>query len=123
MNHSLQSIAESLTNPPASDNHRIPARIQARERLCLLRRSRANVTTAATLKTRRVLVFALGNVQIRKSCSDDLVPMTGRNRILITAVVLCHLLVALPVVTSQLPPTNPAAAPQRKTGGGNKTES
>ena len=35
--------------------------------------------------------------------------MTGRNRILITAVVLCHLLVALPLVTSQLPPQEPAA--------------
>ncbi len=34
--------------------------------------------------------------------------MTGRNRFLITAVVLCHLLVALPLVTSQLPPENPA---------------
>jgi LPS-assembly protein len=36
--------------------------------------------------------------------------MTGRNRILITAVVLCHLLVALPLVTSQLPPANDTPA-------------
>ncbi len=35
--------------------------------------------------------------------------MTGRNRILITAAVLCHLLVALPLVTSQLPPEDPAS--------------
>jgi LPS-assembly protein len=35
--------------------------------------------------------------------------MTGRNRILITAVVLCHLSVALSLVTSQLPPVSAAA--------------
>jgi LPS-assembly protein len=35
--------------------------------------------------------------------------MTGRNRFLITAALLCHLLVALPLVTSQLPPENPAS--------------
>jgi LPS-assembly protein len=60
-----------------------------------------------------VLVFALGNIRIENSF-DDLVPMTGRNRILITALVLCHLLVAVPIVTSQLPPANPAAPPKEK---------
>ena len=35
--------------------------------------------------------------------------MTGRNRFLITAAVLCHLLVAVPLVTSQLPPENSAS--------------
>jgi LPS-assembly protein len=45
--------------------------------------------------------------------SDDLVPMTLRNRFLITAAVLCHLLLVPPLVTSQLPPVN-AAAPLEK---------
>src|SRR5271155_1456613 len=36
--------------------------------------------------------------------------MTLRNRFLITAAVLCHLLLVLPLVTSQLPPANSAAA-------------
>jgi LPS-assembly protein len=40
----------------------------------------------------------------RQSGSDDLVPMTLRNRFLITAAVLCHLLLAPLLVTSQLPP-------------------
>src|SRR5580658_1034627 len=40
---------------------------------------------------------------------DDRVPMTLRNRFLITAAVLCHLLIAAPLVTSQLPPANPTA--------------
>ena len=39
--------------------------------------------------------------------SDDLVPMILRNRFLIMAAVLCHLLLAPVLVTSQLPPTNP----------------
>jgi LPS-assembly protein len=39
--------------------------------------------------------------------------MTLRNRFLITAAVLCHLLLALPLVTSQLPPGNaPAVTPR-----------
>ena len=51
---------------------------------------------------------------------DDLVPMTLRNRFLITAAVLCHLLLVPPVVTSQLPPvgasppTARAVAPPEK---------
>ena len=45
--------------------------------------------------------------------SDDLVPMTLRNRFLITAAVLCHLLLASPLVTSQLPPAGAAAATAR----------
>jgi LPS-assembly protein len=36
--------------------------------------------------------------------------MTLRNRFLITAAVLCHLLLAMPLVTSQLPPPAPAPA-------------
>ncbi len=36
--------------------------------------------------------------------------MTLRNRFLITAAVLCHLLLGPPLVTSQLPPAEPAAA-------------
>src|SRR6202035_1476379 len=36
--------------------------------------------------------------------------MTLRNRFLITAAVLCHLLLAPPLVTSQLPPVDAAAA-------------
>jgi len=40
------------------------------------------------------------------SCSNDLVPMTLRNRFLITAALLCHLLLVPPLVTSQLPPVN-----------------
>jgi LPS-assembly protein len=39
--------------------------------------------------------------------------MTLRNRFLITAAVLCHLLLALPLVTSQLPPVDSAAAASR----------
>ncbi len=38
--------------------------------------------------------------------------MTLRNRFLITATLLCHLLLLPPLVTSQLPPENPAAATQ-----------
>jgi LPS-assembly protein len=41
--------------------------------------------------------------------SGNLVPMTLRNRFLITAAVLCHLLLVPPLVTSQLPPANAAA--------------
>ncbi len=37
--------------------------------------------------------------------------MTLRNRFLITAAVLCHLLLVPPIVTSQLPPVNAAATP------------
>jgi LPS-assembly protein len=53
-------------------------------------------------------------------CSGNLVPMTLRNRFLITAAVLCHLLLVLPLVTSQLPPAGAppgaarAAAPAEK---------
>ncbi len=39
--------------------------------------------------------------------------MTLRKRFLITAAVLCHLLLVLPLVTSQLPPANPAPAAPR----------
>jgi LPS-assembly protein len=39
--------------------------------------------------------------------------MTLRNRFLITAAVLCHLLLALPIVTSQLPPADAAPAKAR----------
>ena len=39
--------------------------------------------------------------------------MTLRNRFLITAAVLCHLLLVPPLVTSQLPPANAAAAEPR----------
>ena len=45
-------------------------------------------------------------------CSGDLVPMTLRNRFLITAAGLCHLLLVPPLVTSQLPPVNTAATPR-----------
>lgn len=38
--------------------------------------------------------------------------MTLRHRFLITAAGLCHLLLAPPLVTSQLPPPNPASVPQ-----------
>ena len=41
-------------------------------------------------------------------CFDDRVPMTLRNRFLITAAMLCHLLLVPPLVTSQLPPAEPA---------------
>jgi LPS-assembly protein len=41
---------------------------------------------------------------LRTILFGDLVPMTLRNRFLITAAVLCHLLLVPPVVTSQLPP-------------------
>ena len=37
---------------------------------------------------------------------NDLGPMTLRNRFLITAAMLCHLLLVPPLVTSQLPPSN-----------------
>ncbi|MGA8274137.1 MAG: putative LPS assembly protein LptD, partial [Candidatus Sulfotelmatobacter sp.] len=37
--------------------------------------------------------------------------MTLRNRFLITALLLCHLLLVPPLVTSQLPPANSSAAP------------
>ncbi len=47
---------------------------------------------------------------LRRSCFDDRVPMT-RNRFLITAAVLCHLLLVPPLVTSQLPPVNHDPAP------------
>jgi len=47
--------------------------------------------------------------------------MTLRNRILITAAMLCHLLLALPVVTSQLPPGDsavhqPGVKPEKSSG-------
>src|SRR5580658_241521 len=63
-----------------------------------------------------------------RTCSDDLryddlcfcnlyrgnlVPMTLRNRFLITAAVLCHLLLVAPLVTSQLPPANAAASAEK----------
>jgi LPS-assembly protein len=38
--------------------------------------------------------------------------MTLRKRFLITAAVLCHLLLVVPLVTSQLPPAKPAATPR-----------
>jgi LPS-assembly protein len=47
--------------------------------------------------------------------------MTLRNRFLITAALLCHLLLAPPLVTSQLPPADPdsaSAKPQAKTAPG-----
>jgi LPS-assembly protein len=50
---------------------------------------------------------------VGQSFSGSLVPMTLRNRFLITAAVLCHLLLVPPLVTSQLPPeeaTKPRAA-------------
>jgi LPS-assembly protein len=44
---------------------------------------------------------------------DDLLPMTLRNRFLITAAMLCHLLLAAPLVTSQLLPANsPSTLPR-----------
>src|SRR5271155_4293799 len=49
--------------------------------------------------------------------SGDLVPMTLRNRFLITAAVLCHLLLVLPLVTSQLPPANAAASAEKAAAG------
>src|SRR5271156_703892 len=51
-------------------------------------------------------------VLFRCSCFDDLVPMTLRNRFLITALLLCHLLLVPPLVTSQLPPANSSSATQ-----------
>ncbi len=39
--------------------------------------------------------------------------MTLRKRFLITAAVLCHLLLVVPLVTSQLPPVNSAATPDK----------
>jgi len=49
---------------------------------------------------------------MRFGCSlcNDLFPMTLRNRFLITAAMLCHLLVAPPLVTSQLPPADTSSA-------------
>ena len=41
---------------------------------------------------------------------DNRFPMTLRNRLLITAAVLCHLLLVPPLVTSQLPPVNNQSA-------------
>jgi LPS-assembly protein len=40
--------------------------------------------------------------------------MTLRNRFLITAAVLCHLLLVAPLVTSQLPPANAAASAEKR---------
>src|ERR1700689_399190 len=52
----------------------------------------------------------------RRPFSGDLVPMTLRNRFLITAAVLCPLLLVPPLVTSQSPPEGTAvAAPRGKT--------
>jgi hypothetical protein len=45
-------------------------------------------------------------------CSNDLLPMTLRNRFVITAALLCHLLLVPPLVTSQLPPVNPSSTTQ-----------
>jgi LPS-assembly protein len=42
--------------------------------------------------------------------------MTLRNRFLITAAVLCHLVLVLPLVTSQLPPAKAGASPAEKPG-------
>src|ERR1700730_4756609 len=52
--------------------------------------------------------------------AGDLVPMTLRNRFLITAAVLCHLLLASTLVTSQLPPADPAADAPRTGSPGKK---
>jgi LPS-assembly protein len=42
--------------------------------------------------------------------------MTLRKRFLITAAVLCHLLLVVPLVTSQLPPGKPSATPHASAG-------
>jgi LPS-assembly protein len=65
---------------------------------------------------------ALRTIWFRRSFFDDLgsgnlssgnlVPMTLRHRFLITAAVLCHLLLVLPLVTSQLPPAENGAKRQ-----------
>jgi LPS-assembly protein len=54
-------------------------------------------------------IFNSGNLYSGDLCSDSLVPMTLRNRFLITAAALCHLLLVPPLVTSQLPPANSGA--------------
>jgi LPS-assembly protein len=55
-----------------------------------------------------VLFRLLGLIAGQRSGPDDFVPMTLRNRFLITAGLLCHLLLVPPLVTSQLPPANSA---------------
>ena len=54
-------------------------------------------------------------------CSGSPVPMTLRNRFLITAAGLCHLLLVPPLVTSQLPPVK--SAPQLERCGKNQQPS
>jgi LPS-assembly protein len=53
-------------------------------------------------------MHALQMAFFRRSGSDERFPMTPRNRFLITAAVLCHLLLVPPLVTSQLPPAETA---------------
>ncbi len=68
------------------------------------------------LRALRMVLFRRSSLRLSlflQSLSGNLVPMTLRNRFLITAAVLCHLLLVPPLVTSQLPPANaPAAEPR-----------
>jgi LPS-assembly protein len=91
------------------DNREDGAGIQEFGRLCLLRHSRANFTTTAAAEASERSLHALGMkvlppIWFRQPCYGNLVPMTLRNRFVITAAVLCHLLLASTLVTSQLLP-------------------
>jgi LPS-assembly protein len=61
-------------------------------------------------------------LQIRDARPHDIAPMIVRNRILITAMVLCHLLLAPLLVTSQLPPQTSSAASQTNPAKANPME-
>jgi LPS-assembly protein len=100
------------------DNQKEAIGIQDFGRLCLLRLSRAKFTRLLPVEASERFIHALRMILFRRVfipgdlCSGNLVPMTLRKRFLITALVLCHLLLVLPLVTSQLPPANSSAAPR-----------
>ena len=102
----MNQISKEYRKRGPPDNREDPAGIQTFDLLCLARHGHAKFTTTAA---------AIG-VQAFLSCAwddrvlNDLVPMTLRNRFLITAAVLCHLLLVPPLVTSQLPPANSSSA-------------
>jgi len=107
MNQQSYENARSQSQP---DNHDDDHGIQ--ELSGFASRGRAVLSSPRLLPVKPPSAFF---VRFGASCSDDLVPMTLRNRFLITAAALCHLLLVPPLVTSQLPPTG-AAAPATHTG-------
>jgi len=97
------------------DNQHGAIGIQNFGRLCLPRLSRAKFTRLLPVEASERFARASDDLVptiFRRSFSGSLVPMTLRNRILITAAVLCHLVLVPPLVTSQLPPENADATPR-----------